>query len=713
MTTRLKTAIAVDISALVDGQDIDAADFVLAHTSTQTYLREGNVAATDDDTHVKSLINAIKPVAPIATKEATDVTHGKQVEVYFSGTLPPANGGAGANTSAISGIPKLASGVVSAAVAETDYVTPTGAGTLQNKTLASNCAVPLEALVGTGASIGDVPTWNGTDYTPAPPGTGGALPKDLTVTAGENLAQRDYIFLNTSDNKWYKADNDDVTKIGLKRGFVTQTGGIATNASGTARVDGEVTGFSGLTAWADVYLSSTAGGITQTKPTVSAGGGQRQLIKIGYATATSKIMVEPFHPIEFLKRESLANAAFMTITHVNDPQARSREIHAYLSSTEAGAAIVAYGSGNQDSRVALRGATGAGGTTTIDSGGITGAVLGDSGGSEYRLAQSFQVTTGVLSQITVYIGSNFGSPTGALTWEVRTNNTTIPSATVLQSGTHTITPSSDNIITVTNGVQLVTGTTYWLVLSVPAQSTGNYYQPVYNTANPYANGVLKQDVDGANTWGGLGGNADLRCTVTTSATTTKDKLSQSFTLASNSDIDRVILRLRKVGSPAGTAPVRIETNSGGSASGTLANVNATATFAESGVSTSDGDVIVDFATNFTLSAGTYHVVLSTDRAASGENYIEWAADSSSPSLSGGEMKSESSATWNAESKDAIFELTAPGVVYDQKPSLGLWSGGANIGVQFGDGSAANQNTTTSFKNFIGSTQDITAVVKLL
>ncbi len=143
-------------------------------------------------------------------------------------------------------------------------------------------------------------------------------------------------------------------------------------------------------------------------------------------------------------------------------------------------------------------------------------------------------------------------------------------------------------------------------------------------------------------------------------TSTKTKLVQSFVnsqyVAFN--CDQVQLYLKKVGSPTGTLTLRVETDNNNLPSGTLLHANATDTVTESSLSTSYGLI------SFTMSAFSipynvrYWLVLTTDRAASGTNYVVWGADASSPSYASGEMKSlDSFITWTAENKDAVFNVT--------------------------------------------------------
>ena len=158
--------------------------------------------------------------------------------------------------------------------------------------------------------------------------------------------------------------------------------------------------------------------------------------------------------------------------------------------------------------------------------------------------------------------------------------------------------------------------------------------------------------------------------------TTNIKLAQSFQLPAAQTVSTLNLSLRKSGSPTGTVTLRIETDSAGLPSGTLANANATLTFAES---TCDAGTWVwkslSFGTAFTLSAATtYHIVLSTDRAwDGGTNEISWGANNLTiPTYHNGLTTRNNGTIWSAYSPDtdACFEIGA--VVEVAALARGTW-----------------------------------------
>lgn len=85
----------------------------------------------------------------------------------------------------------------------------------------------------------------------------------IQVEAGETLATRDAVYIDTSDGKAYKCDADSLDEIGLA-GFVVE--GVSATATVNILTWGIMGGFSGLTANTLYYLSGTAGEITATKP---------------------------------------------------------------------------------------------------------------------------------------------------------------------------------------------------------------------------------------------------------------------------------------------------------------------------------------------------------------------------------------------------------------------------------------------------------------
>jgi hypothetical protein len=539
----------------------------------------------------------------------------------------------------------------------------------------------------------------------------GLKPLDMTVVAGETLAERDYVYVDLSSGTAFKVDtNATPIKCGVVRGFVVTPGGIANAASGLIRLQGEVSGFSGLTAWAEVWASTTAGGYTQMRPNPSAGGGQVASIRAGIAVSTSVIHVLP-GSAEYLKRESLANAGTTTIVHHSDPQARSRKVRVFVSSTTT-LPHASYADTNRDSTEDLRGVAAAGATTPSNTGSTTNGVkIGRESNQSY--AQASQIGSasdkGLLTDFTIYYHTANGSPVGTITWEIRPDNGGVPGSLVLRTGAH----ANPGYVATTYLVTLsdplpVTGS-FWIVLkSTNLQTNGLSWEWAYNSTGTVGSAF---STDNGVTW--TTQTTRNKYSATLAIVGTSDKLSQSFAVSGTQVLNRARLWLRKQGSPTGTMTLRVETDASGSPSGTLAHANATATVVESTLSSSAfGWVEFDF-TDFEVSGGTYWLVLTTDRAQSDSNYVQWGADFSSPGYTDGEMKKEVAAAWSAVTKDSIFEMYVSETAYDEPCSLRRWSGGTeDVAVRFDDGSGGSGDTNTTFRNNSGGTLDMTCVVEM-
>lgn len=107
-----------------------------------------------------------------------------------------------------------------------------------------------------------------------------------TVTAGENLAAGDLIYVNSSGEA-FKADANSEAKEAI--GFVLSS--ITAAATGDIYLgSGIITGLTGLTAGARYYLSaSTAGGVATTKPS----GANDIIQQVGFALSSTELYFEP------------------------------------------------------------------------------------------------------------------------------------------------------------------------------------------------------------------------------------------------------------------------------------------------------------------------------------------------------------------------------------------------------------------------------------
>jgi len=112
-----------------------------------------------------------------------------------------------------------------------------------------------------------------------------------TKTAAETLAAGDMVHVKT-DGQMEKANS--TTNAKPATGYVIA--GITALSTGELHGEGIVSGFTGLTVGAPVYLSTTGGEVTQTAP--SASGNIVQ--KVGTAWSATEVKFEVAQPIELV-----------------------------------------------------------------------------------------------------------------------------------------------------------------------------------------------------------------------------------------------------------------------------------------------------------------------------------------------------------------------------------------------------------------------------
>lgn len=151
----------------------------------------------------------------------------------------------------------------------------------------------------------------------------------------------------------------------------------------------------------------------------------------------------------------------------------------------------------------------------------------------------------------------------------------------------------------------------------------------------------------------LDDSADLR----RSSGTPNDYLAQSFQIPTTCELNKLLIPLKKTGSPAGTCTFKVLTNSGSDPSSTV--VATSDTFSEAALATSYEQEIITFPSIFELTASTtYWIRLETTRTAHASNYISWGTDGATEGYASGTMKGSQAASWVALNTDAIFTLNA-------------------------------------------------------
>jgi len=181
-----------------------------------------------------------------------------------------------------------------------------------------------------------------------------------------------------------------------------------------------------------------------------------------------------------------------------------------------------------------------------------------------------------------------------------------------------------------------------------------------------------------------------------------------FTTSATYTVDKVTLNMSKTGSPT-SVTVRIETDSSGSPSGSLAHANATDTLSAAGIS-SQAWHDFDY-TNFSLSAGTYWIVAIVNGGSSGSDFITFYGED----LGAESHKIQNDLSeWLGMNDDFAYRVWVTDASINNQVVVGRWSSGTrDIGVRYDDGSASDADTKTTIKNVSGGSLDITARVTIL
>lgn len=134
-------------------------------------------------------------------------------------------------------------------------------------------------------------------------------------------------------------------------------------------------------------------------------------------------------------------------------------------------------------------------------------VIGDSGGTEYAHAQSFQLSQAfTVKSIQAYLKKAVGTP-GDITVRIETNNAGVPSGTLADANAATTitafatTDYAWKEATFTTSFALAASTVYWLVLKTAAAGNDNNYTWAADHASPaYSSGNMSTSSNGGSTW---------------------------------------------------------------------------------------------------------------------------------------------------------------------------------------------------------------------
>jgi hypothetical protein len=271
------------------------------------------------------------------------------------------------------------------------------------------------------------------------------------------------------------------------------------------------------------------------------------------------------------------------------------------------------------------------------------------GSTQWKACQSFVAPSGggSIASADVYIYSVAASCT--VTVEIQSDNGSgLPSGTVLATvGIASVATTGWKTATFASPLSVTGGTTYWLVFYTTATTVTT--TRLTNTS-AYADGRSGY-FDGTYHLNAAQWDHAFRVMFT------QIKRSQSFNYAGSGSytVQYIWLYLKKVGTV--TPTVRIETDSSGVPSGTLAHANATATLVTTDVGTSYGWTLVQY-TDFNLTKGTtYHIVVYDDTQRDQNSALYWGNDGAASYTGGAACSKVGAAAWAADTaRDFYFRI---------------------------------------------------------
>ncbi|MCZ8310957.1 MAG: hypothetical protein O9320_08885 [Magnetospirillum sp.] len=353
-------------------------------------------------------------------------------------------------------------------------------------------------------------------------GSGASGGGTATITAGEALSIRDIIYQDVFNqrgggaDRWYQVDTDAISPVRIGPRIGIALAAISSGASGTAQVrPGRVAGFSGLTAGQAVFAHTTAGGITQTAPTLPSSGTQNASRLIGYAASSTEIDFDPEDDTVFTGRNSsVAVDGTFTVQHWPDAGAREREQAAYI--VQASAVLT----------------TGTFGVATSSAKAVSNAV-GQSLGFRFDAT-----TTGTLTSARIDVNAVVSSGS----WEARlyTNNAGSPGTQIgSSSGAQTISAAGAVTFTFGSPPSITSATTYWLVVT-PTSGTPNI--DVNACANQAGYGSGRNNTITSITDTSILGTEDWRVEINQSGSARDEPLTIGGSVANATATDRVNVR---------------------------------------------------------------------------------------------------------------------------------------------------------------------------
>jgi len=551
---------------------------------------------------------------------------------------------------------------------------------------------------------------------------GAAVNLDIEGTVGEAVTAGQVCYLSSgaeatplTPGLWYLTDADAAATSTLPQSVGIAVSAIAINTAGTIRLAGTATTASAVVVGSTYYASATAGALTATAPALPR--------QVGVALTTSTLLLSATTAVSVLPNPINQDVLFVDATYdigkagANRPrdffQSRNATIGGTLgvtgattlSSTVGTGALAVTGTATVSSTLVVTGATtlstlGVTGVTTL-TGGLNTALTVPNGGTGVATQQAYGVlvggttATGAMQSITPGASTKVltSAGTGALpAWSQPSNLTQSFRSLTLRTSPDANLAAANVFLNHADEIVMQDGVSVsdWddLTANIAVSGAGGLDTGSEGASRWYSIHAIRKSSDGtkglllhrAKDYGldqSLTATYDANSTVRSAAGS--QQRGQTFQAGVTGPMPFFDVQVQKVGAPTGYFTLTLYATSAGLPTGAAL---ATSRVQDVSLLSASGYSYIRFIFDapYSVTSGvTYAAVLSGTFTIDGANYIQVAADASSPGYASGSLVNYDGATWTAVTgTDWLFKtyvtqndtaLTLPSG-YDQYAQVG-------------------------------------------
>lgn len=467
------------------------------------------------------------------------------------------------------------------------------------------------------------------------------------------------------------------------------------NEPATVYLQGELTGFSGLTPFRVYYATATNGAI-ELRPATTFGE-FKGFLAVGFSKNANTLVLTPSRVKVGSYVAALPSYGYRQLYHHPDPAPRVQSVHA-IGGASVLVPVIENPTSNHAGSVRLHYADVAtytadqctGGTPTVSS----------------RYSSSYPATNAFDNSATTYWITLSGTVTGWLAYAFTAAKTIRQYSITGHASLLNSAPKNWTLEYKDAGGN-------WQIADTRTDETGwtASQRRVYTVAGAYSSTEWRINVTANNGYASYLAIAEMEMMeAVTYGTPNNVNLAQTFQLNNAETITALRMMMRKTGSPGGTLSISVQALSNGAPSGTsLLTITG---ITEASMPTTLSLVEFSLGAGVTLQPGTYALVFSvTSRTADDVNLTEFGTSAGSIYASGNAMNYNGTA-WANLSTDLIFTI-CKSYTYSEPLTIGRVSTrNGDLGVRFTDGNGLPYDIVTYFENTADVSRETTVYLEL-